>query len=191
MGLDISIYKVRKPALPEDTEITTLWLGSHNYEYETQESMESNERFSELIPYTTTIPVTSKLISLKSIAKDYGIKDYECARFARCKPGGVEVYNFQMEDGSIIDVCIHKEDIKNYIHSRTSLFNVWESEEIAYWRNDYGVRNAVHKMRPDTQNAEYKKLTEEQYLFLREHFPDGFDEEEYDPSYAYLYFEWY
>lgn len=192
MGLDISIYKIKRPNLDISEKITSDWLRENGYSFETKEILDSDSLYAEIIPFAQVVPMAIDVISLKSIARNHGINKYHHA-YEEDYDGECETYRFCMDENEedFQDIVIPNTEISKYMHRTNELFYVYESHEVAYWRKDYDLEETVAEMFPGIRNTEYKKLTKEQYLFIKKNFGSGFMEKRYDPRYTYFYWEWY
>lgn len=191
MGLDMYLFRIKRPSIKIPDDIDESWVKNHNLLYYDEDEI-NDIRNVQLKPYTIEKTVNTSLINLKKIKEDFNIKQdfYAFITFMSREEVGFEFYNEEEH----INIRINKKDVEEkYTFIKPIKSYIFQCEEIGYWRKNYSLQDHIYEMFHDEiENTMYQKLTKEQALEILKlgntgylDIPDNSDNE------AYFYYEWY
>lgn len=194
MGLDMYIYRVRKPQLEERTytaeEISKMGLSSANVdEVKHEESL-----LEQILPYTVVRNVTDSYLDKKKIIADYNLpKDSYVGMFSW---EGIQISGTN-DNGERVSQFIPDSVIQEkYIIYRTVPTYIWKMEEEAYWRKHYELQEWFYDKIEDAydvqvENCGYYILDADMIAEMNEQFGEHVSEEDPTDDEALVYHEWY
>ena len=190
MGLDMYIYRIRKPQLEErvytEQEISDMGLSSVEVDYATMEK----SLYEQLLPYMTVRNVIGEYINKKKIIKDYNLpKDSFISMLAF---HGIEL-SWDGEDGSVSGTqFIPQEELdKKYITTKTVPTYIWRTEEEKYWRKHYELQDWFYEKLGNVENCGYYVLDADLIAEMNAKFDEHVFEEDPTDDEALVYHEWY
>lgn len=189
MGLDMFVYRVRKPQL-EERVYTRKELDSKDLTAISVKNFECEESLLEqILPYAVTRDVTSEYINIEQIVKDYNLpKKSHVTMFSYdgIKVGGMN------ENKEYVDQFIDRNELySKYVLNETEPTYIWCMEEEAYWRKHYELQDWFYEKLEHVENCGYYVLDAEQIAEMNAQFGEHVPEEDPTDDEALFYHEWY
>jgi len=208
MGLDMYLYKIKKPS-KEDFEIfmnnvnhsfdEACRLGAEAYDdiedtdhgvmnilmYDDNEGM-----YEDLLPYSIQTKVKRDFLNYKKIEKDFGVTENMELIGSWSKIEGIGFTYKDFETNEEIKVEISREDIPLYTLEKSEDALVFLLEDVAYWRKEHELNedlcDAYAWTGRDVENCGYHKCNEEMVEILRDRGLDLADTDytDYDKALA-------
>lgn len=185
MGLDMNIYRCRRPVV-DDTRI---------YDREELNGIILNEEdikeemYAQLIPYCVKVRILNSYYDMEKIRKDYGLSDQ--AHICMLSYEGIGISNHPNKSK---DIKISREEInEKYTLNKIEMCYFTETEEVAYWRKNYDIQGWFHdNISSNVENTGYYLLDEELLEDFNAAYPDdAVQVEAPDETSALFYWEWY
>lgn len=194
MGLDMYVYRVRKPKLDTRVytakEISEMGLASANIEEVKHES----SLLEQILPYTMVRNVTDEYIDKAKIIADYNLpKNSYIGMWA---PNGIQISGTD-GNGEYVSQFISKSEIdEKYTLTKTMPTYIWKMEEVAYWRKHYELQEWFYDIIEDAhdtqvENCGYYVLDADMIAEMNEQFGENVPEEDPTDDEALVYHEWY
>lgn len=184
MGLDMYIYKVRRPKLD-----TTKVFEHDELRGYSRISVEDakDEGIDSLIPYCQVVTQKVEYYDTDKLGKERKLQD---VRSWHWYGEGVS-FSGRDRNGTRQEFDLTEEEIsKNYTLTKEEQMYVWEEQEVYYWRKAYDIQKFVYENYP-VQNLGYYKLSTEFIKELNKKFDEGVECWEPDDAKALFYHEWY
>ena len=196
MGLDMYLYKAKRPEYKKDEEFIDIeWLKRRGFTCIMKEKI--NELEKALVPYCKEEAVMVKLLDKRQMILDYGCDPDSselCMTFYTNNKVGYTIYS-ENEEPKEFKLTIEELAEKYEFESLEDVY-VIRLENINYWRKDYELQDYISQMFDyDIQNCEYKKLNIDQVYQIMEYdesnqrMASAIEDETEDC--AYFYVEWY
>lgn len=192
MGLDICIYRVKKPAPFENRVFGREELLDQGYCLVAQAN-DYGELIQDLLPYTREVLVKTAYLNMEAVQKDYGLSEqaYTCEWH---DDGSLGLFDPNSDGGRHITLTPGEINKKYtvYVNEKTAVF---VREKVAYWRKNYHVQGFFYDALDCVENTGYYLLSEEVLTkFNAEAYENGWDmlpvEAPTEDS-ALFYWEWY
>ena len=185
MGLDMHVFKIRKAILNEKRAYTTQELRERGISYVSLEDAKENiDLYRQILPYTTKADVTADFYDVQKIIADYDLpKNSHIGMMSYDKiiVAGTDA------NGDYIRQEVTREEIEEkYILTKTEIYYIWKSEEVAYWRKHYDLQDWIYDVLGNVENTKYCYLDEETIKELNDTFDECIPVE---PD--LFYWEWY
>lgn len=194
MGLDMYIYRVRKPQLEERTytaeEISNMGFSSVDVEEVSGEM----SLFEQILPYMVVRNVTDKYVNKAKI-----ISDYDLPKNSYLSMSGYDGIKLEgtHNNGVIVRQFIGREELdKKYTFEKTVPTYIWRTEEEAYWRKHYDLQEWFYNIIEDAhdthvENCGYYVLDADMISEMNNRFDEHVPEEDPTDDEALVYHEWY
>ena len=194
MGLDMYVYRVKKPQLEEKTytaeEISKMGLSSANVN-EVEHEMSLLE---QILPYTVVRNVTGSYLDKGKIIADYNLPKDSYVGMISHK--GIQISG-QNGNGERVSQCVPSSVIQEkYIIYKTVPTYIWNMEEEAYWRKHYELQEWFYNIIEDAhdtqvENCGYYVLDADMIAEMNARFGEHVPEEDPTEDEALVYHEWY
>lgn len=196
MGLDMFLYKAKRPEYQKDDEfISKKWLLERGFSCILKEDINDSERC--LLPYCREDAVMVDFHDMRQIMIDYGCNPDKCKisfSYRSNKKIGLTIYK---NNEIIKEIQLTNEELdEKYKFESLEEVYVVKLEEVGYWRKAYDLQEYIYSMLDyNVDDCEYKKLSKEQVLKILDYDDSGqvntdFFEDESEDC-AYFYYEWY
>lgn len=192
MGLDICIYRVRKPEPFEDRVFSGEELFNQGYCLIAKVE-DYGAIIQDLLPYTQEVLVKTAYLNVEAVRKDYGLSEQAYA----CDWNGDGSIGFldPVSEGGRHITLTPEEIAEKYTVYMDEPTLVFVREGIAYWRKHYGVQAFFYDALDEVENTGYYLLSEDVLTrFNAAAYEKGWDplpvEAPTDDS-ALFYWEWY
>lgn len=200
MGLDMYLYRIKKPTVKFPEIITTKWLDEHELEHLPEKAI-NDKTCVQIKPYCIEKSIQVELIDIKRIIADRGITIDDSTSYATTMISS-SAYGFSVYQGKerrdYITVPI-RELREKYVYKEFEKAYIFKQEDVAYWRKYRNLQDHIYDMFcGNIYNCGYQKLTEEQVKDIMNFDQDNcnvyhplFEIKENDEEGAYFYYEWY
>lgn len=189
MGLDMYVYRVRKPSLDTGMVYDRNDLdGIVIHEADIDEP-----RVRQLIPYSAKVRVVNHYYNLGKIGEDYGLSEAHIGGW-ECGDDGSFTTIYGDKDGRSEFIKVSDELIESkYTIDKEETCYVCSEDEVRYWRKAYDVQDWFHENIPEpVENTGYYILTEELLKAFNKAFPeDKIPKIAPDGEQTLVYWEWY
>lgn len=190
MGLDQSIYRIKKPNL-EDRVYTSAEISDLDLRSVAVSDFEENESlFKQLLPYVVKRDVECQFYDKEKMIADYNLpKDSYIWRYT--------FYDISLcghnENGERVEKTISNEEVEEkYTLTKIVPHYIWYAEEEYYWRKDYEVSDWIaNNMKCNVENTGYYRLNKTIISRLNRKFKTDIPEESATKESALFYWEWY
>lgn len=195
MGLDMYLYRAKKPKYSTDEEfITKNWLEEKGFYCIPKESMDYSKE--ALLPYCKEDDVMIKMINIRQIIIDNGYDPDTCEIYLRYQIKDKIGYKICSENKVLKEIELTIEELKiRYEYESLEDVYVVDLKEVAYWRKEYDLQDYIYRIIDSSiDNCEYKKLSMDQVLDILDYDDSGVDTdciEDETEDCAYFYLEWY
>lgn len=186
MGLDMNVFRVRKPFLDENKVYDREDISGIVIE----EDDIHNPMFRQIIPYCQKVRVVNHYYNKEKICKDFGVKDIHIGGW--CYEDSVGFTLIYGRRGQRIKIPNEVIQVK-YTIDREEICYVCEREEVRYWRKAYDVQEWFHdNIHDPIENTGYYILTQEMLIAFNKYFyEDQLPVEDPSEDCALVYWEWY
>lgn len=196
MGLDMYLYKAKRPEYQKDEEfIPKEWFTNRGFTVLIKEELHG--LMDELLPYCQQDTAMLKLIDIKQIIIDNGCDPDDCNIYMSYYKNGKFCYQICREKENIKKVELTSEELEEqYTYESLEDIYVVNLEQMDYWREELDLRECVYNMLDyNVRNCEFKKLTMDQVAEIL-NYSDANREKDFamEPetkNCAYFYYEWY
>lgn len=192
MGLDICVYRVRKPETFEAKVFNKEDLLNQGYCLITRPD-DYEDLVRDLRPYTQEILVKTAYLNMEAVRKDYGLSEqaYACEWSG---DGRIGLWD-PASNGNQHITLTPEEIAEKYTVYEDELTLAFLREEVAYWRKNYRVQNFFYDALGNVENTGYYILSEEVLTkFNAEAYENGWDPVPVmapTDDAALFYWEWY
>lgn len=194
MGLDMYIYRVRKPQLEERT-YTAEELGHMGYSSVGVNYVDAEKSlFEQILPYMVIRNVTDDYINKEKIIVDYNLP--EDSYISMMGNDGVKLRGTNDSGESVSQFISMDELDKKYTITKTVPTYIWRTEEEAYWRKHYDLQEWFYNIIEDAhdthvENCGYYVLDADLIAEMNAKFDEHVPEEDPTDDEALVYHEWY
>ena len=202
MGLDMYLFKIKKPRTATGEVITKEWIEERGYSYILEDDINSDLSI-QLKPYTEQCKIDLEFIDIEKIAEDNDIKLKSMTGWYNSVIApSFRIFTFNY-NGIQKEVEVTIDEIEEkYLISRREKVYLFESIEVYYWRKCYDMQEFIYNLFDNRiRNCEYKTLTMEQLIKIREferkrllsegYLTGNFEIAKAEEDAAYFYYEWY
>lgn len=192
MGLDICIYRVKKPEPFENKVFNREDLLNQGYCL-VPKSEDYGELIHDLLPYTQEVLVKTAYLNVEAVQKDYGLSEhaYACDWHG---DGSIGLLDPESEGGRHITLT-PEEVAEKYTVNVDEQTLVFLREEVAYWRKHYGVQKFFYDALGNVENTGYYLISEDVLMRFNEassrNYWDPLPVEAPTADSALFYWEWY
>lgn len=139
MGLDMYVYKVKKPTGLKKN-VTYNYDDLRNLEYSMFEAddVENELWFADLLPFCVKVRCTAQYYDTQRIAQSFNLG----ANTMWCGFGPKGFY-FRGDNG---EITIPDENIEEYCIAKEKDWYVTSMKEVAYWRKHYELQDALYSI---------------------------------------------
>lgn len=185
MGLDMYVYRAKKPEL--DPDMTYDWDDLIGFRCPTDEV---GPAVSQIIPFCQKIHACSTVFDMKKIREDYELSEH--AYIAASTREGIYFRDDERSKNQK-DIMIPVDTIREK-YSKVEKFDAWYCEltEVHYWRKAYQVSDWMNDtIVGGTENCGFYYLSEDMIRDHNDMFPDNPIDAEFSYAEPLFYHEWY
>ena len=192
MGLDMYVSRISKVDLEyrlyTSDEINDIGLNVCTI----KDFENAGLAMEQILPYASKIQTVNEYYDMEKIKADYNLPGN--SHIGMISPRGIRVGG-RDADGQYVSVDISPDDIRgNYTITEVEDCYAWQSEEVAYWRKNYDLRDAFYDLIGYVENCGYYVIDAEMINALQVEFEDDMCDvpaENPTSEQALFYHEWY
>ena len=188
MGLDMFVYRAKTPVHLSDTAVYSYDKLSHDGYTLIPESALQSAAVADLLPFTVRVCAYETQYDYASIRDNFIFSNVP-------QWSGFDDSGLWFSDGEKTVIIPHDDVERFTVRGATEWYRAVQLEEIAYWRKNYALQNALHSSYGHgiVENCGYYRLGDAQFSAIKELNASSGLIEHYShmPECGLFYHEWY